>query len=229
MNTRRRREFVERLAVENRGFYGTRDGRGVLRAMELPFEHRWIYLFELIQTAQDAGARSIAMSVGGDGDSLTFEHDGDDSIDESDVRGISKVFRSTKGASSVGFMGIGFKSVFGRFQEARIAGSDWAFRYDVKNVVGREYGDVQPDLLGAVIPIWDDEIAAPTAGFTTRFEFRGLVHPRHDLRSDLTEFLPESDRTPLAFSPANRKGPACTLRQAGRAECLGFCRWTTMA
>lgn len=74
MDTRGRRESVERLAVENRGFYGTRDGRGVLRAMELPFEHRWIYLFELIQNALDAGARSIAVSVSDDGDSLTFEH-----------------------------------------------------------------------------------------------------------------------------------------------------------
>ena len=197
--TRGRREFVERLAVENRGFYETRDGRAVLRAMELPFEHRWIYLFELIQNALDAGARSIAMSVSEDGNSLTFEHDGDDPIDESDVRGISKVFRSTKGASSVGFMGIGFKSVFGRFQEARITGSGWAFRYEVKNVVGSEYGDVQPDLLGAVIPIWDDGIAAPTDRFTTRFELRGLVHPEHDLGADLVEFLPESDRTPLAI------------------------------
>lgn len=199
MNAKGRREFVERLAMENRSFYETRDGRGVLRAMELPFEHRWIYLFELIQNALDAGARSIAMSVGEAGDSLTFEHDGDDPIDESDVRGISKVFLSTKGASSVGFMGIGFKSVFGRFEEARISGSGWAFRYAVKNVVGREYGDVQPDLLGAVTPIWDDGIAAPSDGFTTRFELRGLVHPQHGLRSDLTEFLPESDRTPLAI------------------------------
>lgn len=200
MNTPRgRRKFVERLANENRKSYGTQDGRGFLRAMELPFEHRWIYLFELIQNALDAGARSIAMSVGEDGDSLTFEHDGDDPIDEGDVRGLSKVFRSTKGASSVGFMGIGFKSVFGRFQEARISDSRWTFRYEMKNVVGEEYGDVQPDLLGAVIPIWDEGIATPTGGFTTRFELRGLVHPQHDLRSDLTEFLPESDRTPLAI------------------------------
>jgi len=199
VNARGRQDFVEQLAKENRAFYETADGRGVLRAMELPFEHRWIYLFELIQNAVDARARSIAISVGEDDDSLTFEHDGDDPIDESDVRGISKVFRSTKGASSVGFMGIGFKSVFGRFQEARISDSRWTFRYEMKNVVGEEYGDVQPDLLGAVIPIWDDGIAAPTSGFTTRFELRGLVHPQHDLRSDLTEFLPESDRTPLAI------------------------------
>lgn len=188
---------MERLADENRAFYETADGRGVLRAMELPFEHRWIYLFELIQNAVDARARSIAVSVADD--SLTFEHDGDNPIDESDVRGISKVFRSTKGASSVGFMGIGFKSVFGRFREARIAGSGWRFRYAVPHRRGAEYGDVQPDLLGAVIPIWDDDIAAPTNGFTTRFELRGVVHPQHNLRSDLTAFLPEDDRTPLAI------------------------------
>lgn len=75
---------MERLAEENRAFYETADGRGVLGAMELPFEHRWIYLFELIQNAVDARARSIAISIADD--SLLFEHDGDDPIDESDSR-----------------------------------------------------------------------------------------------------------------------------------------------
>ena len=88
MNARGRQDFVEQLAKENRAFYETADGRGVLRAMELPFEHRWIYLFELIQNAVDARARSIAISVGEDDDSLTFEHDGDGAMVEIRVRGL---------------------------------------------------------------------------------------------------------------------------------------------
>ena len=34
-----RRNFVARLASENQEFYGRTEGRGVLRALELTFEH----------------------------------------------------------------------------------------------------------------------------------------------------------------------------------------------
>ena len=51
-----RREFVESLARDNREFYGTSDGRAALAVFELTFEHSWIYVFELVQNALDAGA-----------------------------------------------------------------------------------------------------------------------------------------------------------------------------
>ena len=116
MNTpnKSRRAFIESLARENRKFYGPPDGWGLLRAFDLTFEHRWIYLFELVQNALDAGAHSIAVRLSEVERTLIFEHDGTSAISEKNVEGLSKVFRSTKGASSVGFMGIGFKSVFGR-------------------------------------------------------------------------------------------------------------------
>ena len=197
-----RREFVEKLAAENREFYGTQDGLATLRTLELTFEHRWIYLFELVQNALDAGARSIALGLAEDGNALIFQHDGFKALEKKDVEGLSKVFRSTKGASSVGFMGIGFKSVFGRFREARISGWGWTFRYKMSKVVGSMYGDVQSDLLGAVIPIWDDTIAKPESGFTTRFEMRRLVGSAADLRSDLKHFLSDNDRILLAILAA---------------------------
>ena len=205
MNTtvKKRKAFVGKLARENRKFYGTQDGRGTLRAFELTFEHRWIYLFELVQNALDAGARSIALRLAENGDALIFQHDGKHPLEEQDVVGLSKVFRSTKGASSVGFMGVGFKSVFGRFREARISGWDWAFRYEINQVVGETYGDRQPDLLGAVVPIWDDAIAAPDSGFTTRFEMRRLTDAQANLKSDLAYFLSDDDQTPLAILAAS--------------------------
>ena len=134
---------------------------------------------------------------------MTFQHDGERSLDEKDVEGLSKVFRSTKGASSVGFMGIGFKSVFVRFQEARISGWGWKFRYEITQVVGEEYGDVQRDLQGTVVPIWDDAIAAPGHGFTTRFEMCRRADEGADLKSDLARFLPDDDRTSLAILAAS--------------------------
>ena len=205
-NGRRRKEaesFIETLAHENRKFYGTPDGRGLLRVFDLTFDHRWVYLFELVQNALDADARSIALRLTEDGDALTFQHDGGCSLDEKDVEGLSKVFRSTKGASSVGFMGIGFKSVFVRFQEALISGWGWTFRYEITQVVGEEYGDVQRDLLGSVVPIWDGAVAAPEPGFTTRFEMRRRTDKGADLESDLARFLSDDDRTSLAILAAS--------------------------
>ena len=153
-----RQTFVESLARHNKAVYGTPDGRRGLRPLELIFEHNWIYVFELVQNALDAGARSIALHCSDDGDRLTFQHDGHREVGEREVEGLSKPFQSTKGAATVGFMGIGFKSVFGRFREARISGWGWSFRYKVGIVIGKRYGDVQTDLLGAVMPIWDDKI-----------------------------------------------------------------------
>lgn len=123
-------------------------------------------------------------------------------LEQKDVESLSKVFRSTKGASSVGFMGIGFKSVFGRFREARVSGGGWRFRYELHQIVGETFGDVQLDLLGAVVPIWDDSITAPTNGFTTRFELCGRCDPKVNLAGDIDQFLPEEQRTPLAILAA---------------------------
>ncbi len=201
--SRNHRDFVADLARKNREFYGTPDGRGILRAFELTFEHSWIYLFELVQNALDAGARSIAFRVTEDGDGLTFQHNGDCPLDEKDIEGLSKVFRSTKGASSVGFMGIGFKSVFQRFREARISGWGWTFRYEITQITGETYGDVQPNLLGAVVPIWDDAITAPEPGFTTRFEMHRRTDVGVDLNSDLERILSGNDHTPLAILAAS--------------------------
>ena len=197
-----RKNFIETLARENKKFYGTDDGRGVLRAFKLAFEHPWIYLFELVQNALDAEAQSIALRLDEDGDGLTFQHDGNRVLDEKDVEGLSKVFRSTKGASSVGFMGMGFKGVFLRFQEARVSGWGWKFRYETTQFVGDIYGDKQRDLLGAVVPIWDDAIVAPEHSFTTRFEMRRRTEKGADLEADLAHFLSENDRTLLAILAA---------------------------
>ena len=197
-----KRAFIEELARSNRRSYGTPDGQGTLRALDLIFEHPWVYVFELAQNALDAGARSIAFRRSDNGDSLIFQHDGHRKIGEPEVVGLSKAFRSTKGAAAVGFMGVGFKSVFGRFREARVSGWGWAFRYEMRVIVGDTYGDAHVDRLGAVIPIWDEQIPEPDAGFTTRFELSGRLDPDVDLQSDLAHFLPDDDPTLLAILAA---------------------------
>lgn len=194
-----RRTFVAQLARGNREFYGSQDGRGLLNVIELTFDHRWVYLYELVQNALDVQARAISIRTGEDGDALIFQHNGNCSLDGEDVEGLSKVFRSTKGARSVGFMGIGFKSIFIRFHEARISGWGWKFRYEITRVIGEQFGDIQRDLLGAVIPIWDEKISPPDSGYTTRFELRQRMDNETTLESDLAQFLPENDRASLAI------------------------------
>ena len=179
-----KRDFVKSLAESNRQFYGTPEGNGFLRALDLTFGNRWIYLYELVQNALDAKANSISMRLAEDERALIFQHDGQSPITKKDVEGLSQVFRSTKGAASVGFMGIGFKSVFRRFGEAWVSGWGWTFRYKVPQEQGEEYGDLQRDMLGAVIPQWDDTIEAPIDGFTTRFEMCQCLDSKMDLRSD---------------------------------------------
>lgn len=198
-----REEFLARLASENRESYGTEVGRGTLRALDLVFEHRWVYFFELFQNALDAGASTIGIRIADDGDSVVFRHDGRRPLEEGEVEALSKAFRSTKGATAVGFMGIGFKSVFGRFREARVSGWGWRFRYRVETEVGERFGDLQPDLLGATIPIPDETIPDPGEGFTTRFELSDRADPGADLHSDLAKSLPEDDPAPLAILAAH--------------------------
>ena len=58
---------------------------------------------------------------------------------------------------------------------------------------------MQRDLLGAVVPKWDDRIAPPEVGYTTRFELRRRTDRETALLSDLTHLLPEDDRASLAI------------------------------
>src|SRR5687768_15396958 len=92
---------VSRLYEENLAAYNTAHGRESLRVIELSFEERWIYLFELIQNAIDAGARRIAVST--NNGQLLFQHDGPSPLTERSVRGLSSLFASTKGLDTVGF------------------------------------------------------------------------------------------------------------------------------
>ena len=194
-----RQAFIAKLSEENRVFYGSPDGLGLLNVIELSFDGRWVYLFELVQNALDAGADSVSIQVAETGAALIFQHNGDRSLEEKDVEGLSKVFRSTKGARSVGFMGIGFKSVFMRFQEVRVSGWEWKFKYEIAQEKGEVFGDIQRDFLGAVVPKWDDTIALPDGAHTTRFELRRRTDENTALASDLSHFLPDDDRAPLAI------------------------------
>lgn len=55
-------------------------------------------------------------------DTVVFRHDGGQALDEEHVRALASLGQSTKGLGAIGFMGLGFKSVFARFRRARVSG-----------------------------------------------------------------------------------------------------------
>ena len=169
-----------------------------MRALDLTFDDGWMYVFELIQNALDAGASSMSFRIEGD-DRLAFQHDGNAPIEERDVEGLSKAFRSTKSASKVGFMGIGFKSVFRRFSSVSVSGWGWKFRFDVPRTIGAAFQDVQRDMLGSVLPVWDEAFASPTDDFTTMFTMQGLLRDGTSIESDLSQVTRGEDKPLLAI------------------------------
>jgi hypothetical protein len=83
----------------------------------------------------------------------------------SEVKALCDVNASTKSATSIGFMGIGFKSLFERFSRVDISSGQWSFY--LKEQLDQFLG--KPDPIGMVLPLWDQSIPKPDPGYTTRF------------------------------------------------------------
>ena len=76
------------------------------------YSDRTHFVYELLQNAEDAGAKRVALTLYGD--RLEVLHDGEKLFDEADVRGICGVGEGTKpeDLTKIGKFGIGFKSVY---------------------------------------------------------------------------------------------------------------------
>lgn len=152
--------------------------------------------------------------------SAVFLHNGPGGLGTTDthVRGMSNVFQSTKSVGSVGFMGFGFKTLYKRFSKVSVSDNvGWKFQFAVPeelvNLQGRGSpvpGSTQSETetielksrgwIGAVCPTWNDEIVAPPAPFTTRFEMTSLVSTTlsHPINEDISEALFSGDMIALA-------------------------------
>ena len=154
-----------------------------------------MYVYELTQNALDAGARRIYWRP--DGDGVLFQHDGSRELDESHVRGIASLGASTKGLDTVGFMGIGFKSVFARFREARVSGFGWGFRFDVR-VRSGALGTEVPEWFDTLLPHWDDDAPLADKGYTTAFLLGRPADRDRSVAKDFGKLASLDDPTPLA-------------------------------
>ena len=190
-----RRLAVERIRQENEDHFGDLARQAVQKLLTPALPHPWMYVYELTQNALDAGARRIYWRV--DGDGVLFQHDGEDGLDESDVRGIASLGASTKGLGAVGFMGIGFKSVFARFREAQVSGFGWRFGFDV-NVRRGPLRSTVPEWFDTLCPHWDDDAPNPYESYTTAFRLRRPTDPALSVEKDLEHLASVEDPTPLA-------------------------------
>ena len=107
----------DKIRAENITRYGT--DTAVLDLLGQLYSDRTHFIFELIQNAEDAGARELAFELFDD--RLEVRHDGRPFTD-ADVRGICGVGDSAKSGdlTAIGRFGIGFKSVYAYTQTPSI-------------------------------------------------------------------------------------------------------------
>jgi len=186
-------EFIKRIHEENRSFYSSDLGQAALRDLQQTFPHHWLYVGELLQNAVDAGAKHIRVAAIPEG--FLFEHDGTP-FEPEHVRALCARGLSTKGAGTVGFMGIGFKAVFQSFERAAISSGHWRFGFTVKEETG-EYGERLRDMLGCVIPEHVDA-AEPSPGMQCRFVLTDRLARLGSVHDDVANVL-SSDLLVLAL------------------------------
>lgn len=121
------------LKNENVVRYGTDIGRIGKMLLANRYDKRTHFIFELLQNAEDAlrrrpsgwdGRRRVAFDLSDN--SLVVSHYGRP-FDEADVRGVCGIDESTKGITSIGRFGIGFKSVYSFTNRPEIHSGDEAF------------------------------------------------------------------------------------------------------
>ena len=189
-----RRAIVERVRGKNENDYRGGARHAVQKLLSASLPHPWTYVYELTQNALDACAQRISWRI--DGESVLFQHNGRIALNESHVHGIASLGASTKGLAHVGFMGVGFKSVFARFRTVSVSGFGFRFKFDV-GVRSGDLGQTIPNWFDTLLPHWDDKIHDPDAGYTTLIR---LEHPESErtLAEDIERISSPGDHTPFA-------------------------------
>ena len=191
-----RRAIVDKVRKDNEDDYRRGARQAVQKLLSATHPHPWTYVYELTQNALDAGAHRVSWQLIDNG--LRFQHDGPTALDESHVRAISSLGASTKGLANVGFMGLGFKSVFARFLTARVSGFGFRFKFAVRTTRG-SLGQTIPQWFDTLRPLWEaDASFDPDRGYTTSFHLEHPVDSGSAVADDLKRISSPEDTTPLA-------------------------------
>jgi hypothetical protein len=190
------KEFLAGLRRRNEEFYSDPRGKGALKDLQQTFPHPWLYVAELLQNAIDEGASRICITIV-DNNQLIFEHDGEP-FNRDDVESLCARGVSSKGAATVGFMGVGFKAVFRSYEKVQVISPPWRFSLSVPSVKGERFGDLQRDWIGAVLPQWDEDNIAMSQGMRCKFVLSERLPDLGPIQGDLDRLFGE-DKTLLAL------------------------------
>ena len=190
-----KKAIIDEIRLKNRQDFGNGARQFVQKVLGAGLSDDWMYVYELIQNASDAGAKRVWFQT--NGDTLLFQHDGSVPLDKQHVESIASAGKSTKGLDMVGFMGIGFKSVFARFLRAKVSGFGWRFCFNV-NTCETDFGGKNQTWFDTLLPFWDDSAPDPSHGYTTAFLLENPIKPTRTLESDLNRIASVEDPTPLA-------------------------------
>lgn len=175
---------------------------GAIDRIQKAFPRFSSFIMEFIQNADDAHSEKLMVEL--DGNLMTIKNTGD-AFTSRNIDSICKVGRSSKTPKDyVGYLGVGFKSVFLLTDSVEIQSGDYSFKFD-KNAFQ------EPETPWQVVPIWlealRDKISAP---FTTSFRFeirestlvekvKDEFKPEH-LSSRVLLFLRHLDEVEINFS-----------------------------
>ena len=176
---------------------------GFVKRLDQQFPRAELYLFELLQNAVDEGAQRVSFEIR-DG-ALVFQHDGE-AFNASDVLGLSAVGATGKSGRTIGFMGLGFKSVYSRFDRVVLCDGEWSFFYE-------RPGETL-DGGWKFLPKWCDAIP-PENGFRCRFDFSRVKGSPNALTEDIRK-LDDVIPVLLARRSLRKEGDVWELNWNGR-------------
>jgi hypothetical protein len=140
---------------------------GAIDRLEKTFPGQWHFLMEFIQNADDAGSTKLSIDISRD--EIRVLNDGN-RFDDDDVESICKVGRSSKtytekGEDYIGYLGVGFKSVFLISDNPQIYSGNYRFEFN-KDAWGE-----QEETPWQIYPLWIEDESRDIAknGYTTGF------------------------------------------------------------
>jgi len=146
------REFIE--DIKNRHLKSDKEFildslTGAIDRLQKAFPRYGSFLMEFIQNADDAKSKTLKIEI--KENSAKISNDGIP-FSEEDVKSICKVGRSSKSPENyIGYLGVGFKSVFIISKSPEIYSGDYHFKFD------RNAWDAPTHTPWQIIPIWIDK------------------------------------------------------------------------
>lgn len=143
------RSHVEEIARRYKGAPWVSEGlAGALAVIDLAWRGPGAFLMELMQNADDANSTELRVTVR---ERAFYVSNDGDGFSRDDVESICRVGMSKKRAEYIGYLGVGFKSVFRVSDRPHVLSGDYSFKFDKSHWGGAAGTPWQ------VMPVWVPE------------------------------------------------------------------------